>query len=87
MKFLTYCSLFVLVTLLSLPVTADAFGRRSHSSEVFPTQQTTQLTNTTETGNPSAQAVPEPPVYLLMSVGIGILGLYTIAKRFRRSSR
>ena len=78
MKLLVYDSLVVFLTLISLPLNADAFSRRSRHSEVAPTQQTTQLNNTTETGNVSAQAVPEPPVFLLIGVGVGIIALYSV---------
>ena len=85
MKHLIYGSVFVFLTLTLLPVTADAFSRRSHSSEVMPTQQTTTLnrTTSTETQNVSAQAVPEPPALLLMTIGVGLFVAYAVAKRRR----
>jgi hypothetical protein len=85
MKYVSGISLFVLFMVLSFPVTSDAFSRRSHGSEMGP--QTTPL-NTSQThghDNVSAQAVPEPPVLLLMSIGLGLFSVGAIVKRVRRS--
>ena len=81
MKLLTYCSVFVLLTLISLPITAEAFSRRSHHSEVGPTQQTAPLNQ--QTRDVSPQAVPEPPVVLLMGIGIGLFAIGSMVMRFR----
>jgi hypothetical protein len=81
MKLLTYCSVFVLLTLISLPITAEAFGRRSHHSEVGPTQQTAPLNQ--QTRDVSPQAVPEPPAVLLMGIGIGLFAICSMIVRFR----
>ena len=81
MKLLTYCSVFVLLTLISLPITAEAFGRRSHHSEVGPTQQTAPLNQ--QTRDVSPQAVPEPPAVLLMGIGIGLFAICSMVVRFR----
>ena len=81
MKILTYCSVFVLLSLLSFPITAEAFSRRSHSSEITQSQAVTAPLNTLQTQDVSAQAVPEPPVLLLMSIGIGLLALCAGARR------
>jgi hypothetical protein len=80
MKALIYCCLFVLLGIMSFPVTAEAFSRRSHHSDF---QQNQTVTAPLNTQNASAQAVPEPPVFLLMSIGIGVLALYSVVKRFR----
>ena len=82
MKPLIYGSALVLFTLLSLPTTSDAFSRRSHEWEAGPLQ-TTPVTNTT---NASAQSVPEPPVVMLMSIGLGVFGLGYAMKTFRKQS-
>jgi hypothetical protein len=74
MKTLIYCSLIMLLTLLSLPTTSDAFSRRSGGSEIGPTQAVTTPVNT-QTSNVSSQSVPEPPVLMLMSIGLGVFGL------------
>jgi hypothetical protein len=89
MKGLRYCTAFALLTLVFIPLTADAFSRRSQHSEVVPIQHTAPLSpNQTEPGNVSAQPVPEPPTLLFMgigiavvSIGIGALGLYRQAER------
>ena len=89
MRSLGYCSTVILFTILSLPLTADAFSRRSHNSEVRPSQAVTaplNNTNQSETANVSAQAVPEPPALLLMSVGVGLFFMYSLAKRCRRQA-
>ena len=84
MKSVIYGALLLFVALLSLPTTSDAFSRRSNDSEVGPMQATTvPLTNTT---NGSAQSVPEPPVVLLMSIGLGVFGLGYTMMRFRKQS-
>lgn len=84
MKTLTYGSLLVLLALLSLPTTSEAFSRRSSGSEVAPMQATT--TPVTTTNNVSAQSVPEPPVVLLMSVAIGLFALGYAINGFRKQS-
>jgi PEP-CTERM motif-containing protein len=81
MKILIYSSVFVLLTLMSFPLTAEAFSRRTHHSELGQTQQTTQLNS--QTRDVSPQAVPEPPALLLMGIGIGLLAIYSTIKRFR----
>jgi hypothetical protein len=83
MKFLTYCSVFVLLSLLSFPITAEAFSRRTHSSEVAQHQVQAPRDGKTETQNISPQAVPEPPVLLLLGIGIGLFAIYSMTKRFR----
>ena len=84
MKTLVYGSVFVLFALLSMPVTSDAFSRRTHQSEVGPTQGTNAPLNTT---NVSPRSVPEPPVVMLMSIGLGAFGLcYVMMKRFRKQN-
>ena len=87
MNIFIYCFAIALFTLSSLPLTAEAFSRRSHHSDVGPSQAVTaplNNTNQTENSNISPQAVPEPPVVLLMSIGVGLIGLYSIVKRYRR---
>ena len=80
MKLLTYCSVFVLLTLISLPITAEAFSRRSHHSELVQTQQTAPPNQTRDV---SPQAVPEPPAVLLMGIGIGLFAIGVMIMRFR----
>jgi hypothetical protein len=74
MKTLIYGFLLVGLTLLSLPTTADAFSRRSHGSEVTQSQAVTVplKAGTIETRDVSPTAVPEPPVLLLMGIGLGV---------------
>jgi hypothetical protein len=86
MKQLICASAFALLMLTLLPISADAFSRRSHHSEVTPSQHATLHNNTTQSegGSVSAQAVPEPPSMLLMTIGVGLFALYAVAKRFRR---
>jgi hypothetical protein len=86
MKQVTYFGLVVLVTLLFLPPTADAFSRRSHGSEVNQSQAVTVplRADTIETSDVSPKAVPEPPVLLLMSIGLGAFALGSMIMRFRK---
>ena len=86
MKTLLYGSALVVLTVLCVPTTSDAFSRRSHSSEVAPTQSFTTHTSSTENGNVNAQAVAEPPVLLLMSIGIGAFALCSGIIRYRKQS-
>ena len=74
MRTFIYSSVFLFLVLLSLPTTSEAFSRRSSGSEVAGLQGTTAPVNGTST-NGSAQAVPEPPVLMLMSIGLGVFGL------------
>ncbi len=83
MKTFIFGAALVLATLLSLPTTSDAWSRRSGSTELGPQSVTVPVQNTTTT---SAQAVPEPPVLLLMSIGVGVFGLGYAIQRFRKQS-
>jgi hypothetical protein len=105
-KTYAYSSLLMLLAMLALPLTADAFSRRSDHAEVAQNQQAgpsnnhnnshsnndTHSNNNTSHHTPlnttsvSAQAVPEPPLLLLMSLAIGILALFSIANRLGRSN-
>ena len=85
MKTLAYCCLFVLLTALSFPTTSEAFSRRSKGSEVAPNQSLTTPVKTATTENGvSAQSVPEPPVLLLMSIGLGLFALGAGIKAVRK---
>ena len=81
MKQLIYGSAVILAVLLSLPATSDAFSRRSSSTELGP-----QSANAPLQASTSAQAVPEPPVLLLMSIGVGVFGLGYAIRRFSKQS-
>lgn len=83
MKTLTYCSVFVLVALLSFPLTAEAFSRGADNTPVTHHRVQAPPDGKTETQNISPQAVPEPPVLLLMGIGIGLSAIFLIIKRFR----
>jgi len=85
MKPILYGTALVVLALLSLPTTSDAFSRRSSGSEVAPIQATTTPVNT-NTNNVSAQSVPEPPVVMLMSIGLGLFGVGYAMIRFRKQS-
>jgi hypothetical protein len=94
MKLVSYFSLVMLLMLISFPVTSDAFSRRSSHSEVTQPVSTplrTSQTNTSQTNMAqtnglaaSSQAVPEPPVLWLMSLGVGLLILGAMFRRLRR---
>ena len=85
MKPTVYFSALTMVALLSLPTTSDAFSRRSNDSEIVPRQDTTVPYNLNN-GNVSAQSVPEPPVLVLMSIGLGVFGAGHAMSRFRKQS-
>lgn len=87
MRLLSFFSLFVFLMLSSFPITADAFSRRSSHSEIaqtVPLRTTQTNASQTNTLNASPQAIPEPSVLLLMSIGFGMLAVGVIVKRFRR---
>lgn len=86
MKTQTYCGLVVLAAFLSLPTASDAFSRRSHHSEATQSQSVTVplRVDTTESGGVSPTAVPEPPVLLLMTIGLGVFALCSAIRKFRR---
>ena len=98
MKILTYCSVFVLLALISFPITADAFSLFGHSSDSSELVQNSghhsagsghvqnpghHSASLDQTRNVSPQAVPEPPALLLMGIGIGLFAIYSMIKRFR----
>jgi hypothetical protein len=83
MKTSVYGSALVLLALLSFPTTSDAFSRRSSGPEIAPLQTTTAPV-TTRTND--AQAVPEPPVVLMMSVGLGLFALGYAIRELRKQS-
>jgi PEP-CTERM motif-containing protein len=84
MKILTYCGVFVLLALISFPITAEAFSWFSHSSDSSElVQNPGQSAPLDQTRNVSPQAVPEPPALLLMGIGIGLFAIYSMIKRFR----
>jgi PEP-CTERM motif len=97
MKILTYCSIGLLLALIAFPITAEAFSRRTHSSEVAQRQvpaprdgntqkhdgNTQKHDGNTQTQDVSPQAVPEPPALLLMGIGIGLFAIFSMIKRFR----
>ena len=86
MKALAYSSLVLLLTVLVVPTTSDAFSRRSHQSEIGPTQDTTAPLTKTTTTTTDAASVPEPPILLLMSIALGVFGLIYGIKTYRKQS-
>jgi PEP-CTERM motif-containing protein len=84
MKILTCCSVFVLLTLISFPITAEAFSRRHSSSELQQNQvQSAPHNPQSQTLDITPQAVPEPPVLLLMGIGLGLFAIYSMIRQFR----
>ena len=81
MKVFIYCSVFVLLAVMSFPMTAEAFGRRSHGSDFSQSQAVTAPLQTTDV---SPNAVPEPPALLLMGIGFGVLAAFAAIKRYRK---
>ena len=92
MKILAYLGIFTIVATLSFPLSAGAFGRSPSSSEVFNKQTTKTAattksdTNGTSGTNGSPQAVPEPSLFLLFGIAMGVVVLVSIKKRFRHAS-
>ena len=87
MKPYIYASLIVLLTVMSLPATSEAFSRRSSNSEVSQSQVVTRHTKpVNQSSDVSAQAVPEPPVLLLLSIGLGVFALGYAIRAFRKQA-
>jgi PEP-CTERM motif-containing protein len=93
MKPYMYASLIVLLTVMSLPATSEAFSRRSSSSEVSQSQVVTSphknkptRPGSIQSSDVSAQAVPEPPVLLLLSIGLGVFTLGYAIRAFRKQA-
>src|SRR5690242_4918331 len=86
MKLASGISLFVLFMGLSFPVTSVAFSRRSQISEVGPQSAPLNTSHYGDRHDVSPQAVPEPPVLFLMSIGVGLLGIGAMFKHFRPSA-
>jgi PEP-CTERM motif len=75
----------VLFTLMPFSITAEEFSRRPHHSEVGQSQgQTTPLDHQIQTH--TTQAVPEPSSFLLLGIGIGVIGVFAIVS-MRKQSR
>jgi len=83
MKILTYCSVFVLVSLLSFPFTAEAFSRGADNTAVTQHRVQTPRDGNAQTQNISPQAVPEPPVLVFLGIWIGLFAIYSVTKWFR----
>lgn len=87
MKILASLGLFVFLTTLSFPLSADAFGRRPSGSEVYQTQPvpTNNLGND-RNGKPP-HAVPEPSSILFLGIGVSLVALVSIRKWLRRTDQ
>jgi len=97
MKILTYCSVFVLLALISFPITAEAFSWFSHSSDSSElvqnpghqpagsghVQNPGQSAPLDQTRNITPQAVPGPPALLLLGIGVGLFAIYSMIRQFR----
>ncbi len=91
MKMLASLALSIFLTTLFLPLSAEAFGRRPNSSEVYqsprPPAESVAPNNPGNgtTGRPH-QAVPEPPSILLLGLGVGLVALVSMRKWLRRTA-
>src|SRR4029078_9661025 len=74
---------FVLLALLSFPLTAEAFSRGADNPAVTQHRVQAPADGKTQTPNISPQSVPEPPVLLFLGIGIGLFAIYSMTKPFR----
>lgn len=92
MKILTSLALFVFLTVLSFPLSAEAFGRRPNSSEVYQSQQPPAESVAPNdprnaTNGPRYQAVPEPSSILLLGLAVSLVALVSMRKWLRRVAK
>jgi hypothetical protein len=87
MRVSSWFSVVTLLVLISFPGVSDAFSRRTSHSEAVQSAPLTTTTNTTQqtSSDGSAQAVPEPPVLWLMSLGMGLFAVGAALRRARRT--
>ena len=93
MKIFASLGLLVFLTSLSLPLSAEAFGRRPSSSEVYQNQQppagpVAPNTPRNDTNRPPIQAVPEPSSILLLGLGLAVslVALVSMRKWLHRAA-
>ena len=86
MKVLSWVVVTTVLVLISFPGASDAFSRRTSEPEI--SQITTNAGHESRANSSqrtssdlSAQAVPEPPVLWLVSLGIGLFAIGVMLKR------
>lgn len=79
--------LVVFTATLAFPLSADAFGRRPNSSEVYQAQPSTTTSNNPSGDSPGREysRVPEPSSIMLLGIGGGLMALVSMRKWLRRA--
>lgn len=78
MKLFIYSSIFLVLTISTLPSSADAFSRRTHHSELPQNQQIVSVPV-----NGESQSVPEPSPFVTLGIGLGLVAVFLVGKRCR----